>query len=58
MASDEWEYKILEGAQESLERILNERARQGWEPIMMSCTEGPHAASAIVILLRRPREGA
>lgn len=53
MESQRWEYKILEGAQESLERILNERAQQGWEPVMMSCTQGPHAGCAIVILLRR-----
>ena len=55
MSEQKWEYKLIEGAQESAERIINERAGQGWEVSHMSCMPGPRSEAHIVVVMRRPR---
>ena len=57
MAQQKWEYKIVEGAQESAERLVNENAAKGWEVDQMSCVLGPRDIALIVIIMRRPVEG-
>ena len=55
MAEQKWEYKIIEGAQESAERLVNEAAAEGWEVDKMGCMPGPRDMALLVIILRRPR---
>ncbi|MFQ6132241.1 MAG: hypothetical protein ACE5R4_09420 [Armatimonadota bacterium] len=57
MAEGQWEYKIVEGAQDSAERQLNEAAAEGWEAFLMSAAPGVPVASivTVLILLRRPK---
>ncbi len=58
MAEGRWEYRIVEGAQDSAERQLNEAAAEGWEPFLMGTAPGIPVQSivTIVIVLRRPAQ--
>jgi len=56
MAEQNWEYKIVEGAQESVERLVNEHATEGWEVDKMGCVPGTRGEAHLVVLMRRPRQ--
>ena len=57
MAETKWEYKIVEGSQESVQRLVNENAEQGWEVDQMSCVPGTRGESHIVVIMRRAKQG-
>jgi hypothetical protein len=54
VADQKWEYRIIEGSQESVQRLVNENAAEGWELERMSCVPGTRGESHIVIVMRRP----
>ncbi len=56
VADGKYEYKIIEGSQESVDRLMNERAAEGWEVGQMACVPGGRGESHIVVIMRRPRE--
>jgi hypothetical protein len=55
VAEQPWEYKIVEGSQESVDRIINESALGGWEVDKMACMPGARGEAHIVIVMRRRR---